>query len=149
MASSPQTFWQISQKQIQAIDTRYHGIRLDARVDEEADGKVRATIYDIEMENRPADRAPLPRRLRFYDSIIDSRLLESGAGYDDLPDFVSIIILSYDPFGAGDMYYEASTTLTTHPDIGYDDGICTSSCIAMEKQVRPCLLRMENDSRKC
>ena len=112
-----------SQKQIQAIDTRYHGIRLDARVDEEADGKVRATIYDIEMENRPADRAPLPRRLRFYDSIIDSRLLESGAGYDDLPDFVSITILSYDPFGAGDMYYEASTTLTTHPDIGYDDGI--------------------------
>ncbi len=112
-----------SQKQFQGIDTKYHGIRFDARVDEDSDGKVRVTIYDIEMENRPADKKPLPRRLRFYDALLDSRLLESGADYDELPNLVSITILSYDPFGAGDMYYEASTTLTTHPDIDYDDGV--------------------------
>ena len=112
-----------SQKQFQAIDTKYHGIRFDAYVEEDADGNLKATIYDIEMENRPADKKSLPRRLRFYNSVIDSRLLESSAGYDQLPDFVSITILSYDPFDAGDMYYEASTTLTTHPDIEYNDGI--------------------------
>ena len=112
-----------SQKQFQAIDTKYHGIRLDAHVDEDADGKVRVTVYDVEMENRPSDREQLPKRLRYYNSLVDTRLLESGTGYDMLPDFISITILSYDPFGAGDMYYEASTSLTTHPNIEYDDGI--------------------------
>lgn len=33
------------------------------------------------------------------------------------------MILSYDPFTADDMYYEASTQLITHPDIPYYDGI--------------------------
>jgi hypothetical protein len=66
------------------------------------------------MQNRPADKKSLPRRLRFYRSLIDSRLLESGTKYDTLPNFISITILSYDPFDAGDMYYEASTKLITH-----------------------------------
>ena len=112
-----------SQKQFQAIDTKYHGIRFDAYVEEDTYGNVKVTIYDIEMENRPADKKSLPRRLRFYRSLIDSRLLESGTKYDTLPNFVSITILSYDPFDAGDMYYEASTKLTTHPDSEYDDGV--------------------------
>ena len=110
-----------AQKQFQAIDTKYHGIRLDAHVTEDEEGKVSATIYDVEMENRLADKASLPKRLRFYNSLIDGRLLESGIGYENLPNFVSITILSYDPFDAGDIYYEASTVLTTHPDIEYED----------------------------
>ncbi|WP_022765337.1 Rpn family recombination-promoting nuclease/putative transposase [Butyrivibrio sp. XPD2006] len=112
-----------AQKQFQAFDTKYHGIRLDAHVTEEEDGKVSATIYDVEMENRIADKASLPKRLRFYNSLIDSRYLESGMNYNNLPNFVSITILSYDPFDAGDIYYEAGTVLTTHPDVEYMDGI--------------------------
>ena len=112
-----------AQKQFQAIDIKYHGIRLDAHVTEDEDGKVSATIYDVEMENRLADKASLPKRLRFYNSLIDGRLLESGIGYENLPNFVSITILSYDPFDAGDIYYEASTVLITHPDIEYEDGV--------------------------
>ncbi len=112
-----------AQKQFQAIETKYHGIRLDAHVTEEEDGKVSVTIYDVEMENRIADKESLPKRLRFYNSLIDSRQLESGISYENLPNFVSITILSYDPFNAGDIYYEASTVLTTHPDIEYKDGI--------------------------
>ena len=112
-----------SQKQFQAIDTRYHGIRFDAFVTEEDDGKVRVTVYDVEMENRPADKTALPRRLRYYNSVTDNRLLEASGRYDTLPSFISVTILSYDPFDAGDMYYEASTILTTHPGIKYDDGV--------------------------
>ena len=112
-----------SQKQFQAIDTKYHGIRLDAHVTEDENGKVSATIYDVEMENRVADKASLPKRIRYYNSMIDNRFLESGAGYEKLPDFVSITILSYDPFDAGDMYYEAKTVLSTHPGFEYKDGI--------------------------
>ena len=33
-----------------------------------------------------------------------------------------IVILSYDPFLIGDMYYEAKMHLSTHPDYNYDDG---------------------------
>lgn len=112
-----------SQKQFQAIDTKYHGIRLDAYVTEDIDGNVSATIYDVEMENRVADKCSLPRRLRYYNSLIDSRYLETAGDYRKLPDFVSITILSYDPFDAGDMYYETNTILSTHPQILYNDGI--------------------------
>ena len=111
-----------AQKQFQAIDTKYHGIRLDAHVTADEEGKVSATIYDVEMENRIADKLSLPKRLRFYNSLVDSRYLESGGSYEDLPNFVSITILSYDPFDAGDIYYEASKVLTTHPNIEYKDG---------------------------
>ena len=90
---------------------------------EDEEGEVSATIYDVEMENRVADKSSLPKRLRFYRALIDNRLLESGTSYDNLPNFVSITILSYDPFDAGDIYYEASTTLVTHPSIKYKDGI--------------------------
>ena len=36
-----------AQKQFQAIETKYNGIRLDAHVTEEEDGKVSVTIYDV------------------------------------------------------------------------------------------------------
>ncbi|SCY47180.1 hypothetical protein [Butyrivibrio sp. INlla14] len=112
-----------SQKQFQAIDTKYHGIRLDAYVTEDEEGNVSATVYDVEMENRKADKRSLPKRIRYYNSLIDSRYLESGSSYETLPDFVSITILSYDPFDAGDLYYETTTVLSTHPGIEYKDGV--------------------------
>lgn len=55
--------------------------------------------------------------------MIDTKLLSSGAGYGDLPDLVTIFILSYDPFGENAMYYEAGTVVKTHPHIMYNDGI--------------------------
>lgn len=75
------------------------------------------------MENRPSDKAVLPKRLRFYEGITDDKNLPSNTSYDELPDFISITISSYDPFGAGSMYYEARTTLITHPEIQYNDGL--------------------------
>ena len=113
-----------SQKQIQAIDTKYHGIRFDALISEDPDDHtLSAKIIDIEMENRESDRPYLPRRLRYYTALPDAKSLGSGVAYDKIPDFISITISSYDPFDAGDMYYEARTVLTTHPNIPYDDGI--------------------------
>ncbi len=113
-----------SQKQFQAIDTKYHGIRLDALISEDPmDHTLSAKIIDIEMENRESDKPYLPRRLRYYTALPDAKSLGSGMKYDKIPDFISITISSYDPFGAGDMYYEAKTVLKTHPKISYDDGI--------------------------
>ncbi len=65
----------------------------------------------------------LPKRNRFYSAVIDSSNLPSGKSYEQLPNLVIIMILSYDPFGAGDLYYEAGTQLRTHPKLPYEDGI--------------------------
>ena len=111
------------QKNFQAVDTQFHGIRLDARIDEVSNEKATATIFDCEMENRPADKKCLPKRMRYYGSLDDNRLLKSGTSYDSLPDYVTIVISSYDPFDAGDIYYQAETILKTHPTIKYNDGL--------------------------
>ncbi len=112
-----------SQKVIQAIDTTYHGIRLDAHIEEEPSGKLVATVFDMEMEDRPADKKYLPKRLRFYGGLYDTKTLKPRENYDRLPNFISITILSFDPFDAGDMYYEARSVLISHPEIEYKDGI--------------------------
>ncbi len=112
-----------SQKSYQAIETSYHGIRFDVYITEDVQNNYFiATVYDVEMENRESDRKYLPKRFRYYQALHDVKSLESGKDYDELPNFVSVTILSYDPFMAGDMYYEASTHLVTHPNIAYDDG---------------------------
>jgi hypothetical protein len=113
-----------SQKQFNAVDTAYHSIRLDVYITENYDDKTfNATIFNIEMEDRAADKNSLPKRNRFYGALHDSKLLESGTTYDKLPDFVSITISSYDPFNVGDMCYIAKTILTSHPDVEYKDGL--------------------------
>ena len=48
---------------------------------------------------------------------------EDRPDYDRLPELVTIFILSFDPFGAGAMFYEAGTIIKTHPDIPYNDGV--------------------------
>lgn len=111
------------QKTFNGVDTRYHGIRLDAHITQDDDGSLTATIYDVEMENREADKLSLPKRFRYYGALSDVKLINTGKDYMELPDFVSITISSYDPFNAGDMYYAAKTIIVTHPEIQYDDGI--------------------------
>lgn len=112
-----------SQKVLTGIDSIYHGIRFDLCIDNEKKEKCNATIYDIEMEDREADKEELPKRGRYYQAVTDSKKLPSGQNYMKLPDYISITILSYDPFGAGDMYYEVSSVITTHPSIEYKDGV--------------------------
>ena len=118
----------IPQREIPGLDTDKHGIRIDAYVravddSEAASEPVKPTIYDIEPNNRPEDKDSLPRRNRFYTGIIDVQKFRSGAPYDDIADLVIINILSYDPFGAGELWYEARNSLITHPDIPYEDGV--------------------------
>ncbi len=80
-------------------------------------------VYDIEPDNKSSKKEWLPRRSRYYGSLIDSKLLKTGINYDKLPDLVTIFIMPYDPFDAGDMYYEAGTVIKTHPKIPYNDGV--------------------------
>ena len=112
-----------SQKVINGLDSIYHGIRLDVSIEKEKALLGNTTIYDLEVEDRAADKKELPKRGRYYQALTDSVNLPTSASYMDLPDYVSITILSYDPFDSGDMYYEVKSVVESHPDIKYEDGI--------------------------
>ena len=113
-----------TEKTYKSIDTKYHGIRFDAQIiPSKNDDQIYATVYDLEIEDREADRKSLPNRQRYYSALYDNKLLQSGEDYADLPEYISITIASYDPFLQGDMYYEARSVLTTHPNCEYNDGI--------------------------
>ena len=113
-----------TEKVFNGIDTKYHGIRLDAHIKKDADSdNLQATVYDLEIENREADRLSLPKRHRYYTALTDSKLLPTSEDYFDLPKYISVTISSYDPFLLGEMYYEAKTCIVDHPEYDYDDGI--------------------------
>ena len=116
----------VGQRTFPGVSEDTHGIRLDAYVTEETEdeaGGTKLTVYDVEPDRKSAHRESLPKRSRYYGGLIDVHLLESGSKYDSLPEMVLVFILSYDPFGAGAMRYEARSTLVTHPEIGYNDGV--------------------------
>ena len=47
----------------------------------------------------------IKRRTRYYQSMIDTDLLETGADYDDLNKTIIIFICPFDPFGKGRYIY--------------------------------------------
>lgn len=119
----------IPQKSIPGIDTDKHGIRLDAYIEDvsdellanQVDAEVIPDIYDIEPDNT-YEKNTLPRRTRYYHGMMDTKLLASGASYDELPNVVIITILPYDPFGKKRMVYTIRSQCVEDPSIPYDDG---------------------------
>ena len=119
----------VPQKNIPGIDTDKHGIRLDAYIEEVvdelngemADAEIIPTVYDIEPNNT-YERKTLPKRMRYYHGLIDTKLLSAGAGYDKLPNVVIIFILPYDPFDKKRMVYTVQNRCIEDGSIAYDDG---------------------------
>lgn len=113
------------QKMILGRDTSMHGIRLDAYIeamDDETDVEVEPEIYDIEP-NQGIEKETLPKRTRYYQGLIDSKLLEPGVGYEKLKNVVIIMILPYDPFGENRMVYTFKTLCVEDVTIPYEDGV--------------------------
>lgn len=118
-----------SQKSILGIDTDRHGIRLDAYIEDVsdadnpdlADAEIIPDIYDIEPNNS-YERDTLPKRTRYYHSLIDSQLLATSTGYDKLPNVIIIVILPYDPFNQDRMVYTIRNHCDEVPNLPYDDG---------------------------
>ena len=114
------------QKTILGADINKHGIRLDAYIEavvgsDSIDADVVPDIYDIEP-NRTYERETLPKRMRYYHGMIDSRFLQAGQTYDKLPNVVIIFILPYDPFGKDRMVYTIRNEVLEELDIEYNDG---------------------------
>lgn len=123
-----------AQKSIAGISPNRHGIKIDAYIEaveditdskckDIEDVEIQTTIYDIEPNKYRTDSEA--RRTRYYHSLIDSKILKSGIGYEKLRKVVVIMILPYDPFGKKRMVYRFKTKCMEDDSIEYDDGIET------------------------
>ena len=109
----------MSEKVLTGIDLGSHGICMDLYV-EEYESERRARVYDIEPNNYGADE--LPMRSRYSQALTDVKLLEAGESYRKLPNYISIWILPYDPFGQNRMLYTIKNFVAEDTQIVYNDG---------------------------
>lgn len=79
-------------------DMDAHGVRLDVYVKDNND-----TVYDIEIQVN--DTKELPKRSRYYQSMIDLQLIDKGQHYKCLNRSYVIFICPFDTFGAGRHIY--------------------------------------------
>lgn len=110
-----------TQKEFKSIEPGKRGIKLDVLVSvPDANGRTRE-LYDIE----PNDyyQPDLAKRTRFYNSLTDVKLLKSQDVFHELPELISIWILTYDPFGGNRMLYTVKNVVTEHPGLKYNDGV--------------------------
>ena len=96
-------------------DFEAKGIRLDAYVN---DGK--GTAYDIEMQ--AVTSKYLPRRTRYYQSMIDLQLVNKGQDYDTLNDSYIIFICLSDLFGKGRYRYSFENICKEDTEVMLNDG---------------------------
>jgi predicted transposase/invertase (TIGR01784 family) len=90
------------------------GIRLDVyAVDENS------IIYNIEMQT--SNKYDLPKRIRYYQSILDVSILKPGENYNKLNKTFVIFICNYDPFNAGQLVYTFETVCKEVPGLRLKD----------------------------
>lgn len=119
----------VPQKNILGLDTDRHGIRLDAYIQDVsdelipnlADAEIVPDIYDIEPNNS-YEKESLPQRMRYYHGLIDTQLLSTGSGYENLPNVLIIVILPYDPFDKNRMVYTIKNSCVEDTTLPYNDG---------------------------
>ena len=102
------------QKEIKP-DADAKSIRLDVYV---RDG--RGTIYDIEMQ--VVDTKELPKRTRYYQSMIDLQLIDKGQHYKLLKPSYIIFICPFDVFGRGRHIYTFENVCREDQEIFLGDG---------------------------
>ncbi len=80
----------------------------------------RHTVYDVEMQTRK--KPHMPKRSRYYQSMIDLNLIEKGADYRELnPSFV-IFICTFDPFGKNRCIYSFENRCLQDMKLSLGDG---------------------------
>ena len=142
-----------SQKDLKGINVNMHGIRMDVyteELQETIDGNQVTCVYDIEPNNYYDKN--IARRNRYYQSMIDSKLLPAGELYKNLPDMFSIWILPYDPFGNNRMVYTVKNIVTENNQIVYNDGITkiflyTQGAVGGSEELKNLLRFMESSVR--
>lgn len=90
------------------------------RMDIYAKGNDR-TVYNVEMQVE--DKTDTPKRSRYYQSILDSKILPTGSiNYNVLNQTFVIFICHYDPFGVDKCYYTFEERCLEDLTISLGDG---------------------------
>lgn len=76
------------------VAVRSKSVRLDVYVDDEE-----GTVYDMEMQT--TSNTNIPKRLRYYQGMIDLNMIEKGADYNELKKSFIILICTFDYFKKG------------------------------------------------
>ncbi len=135
-----------TEKQLKGISLNTRGIRMDVLATEK-DGEKALRIYDIEPNKY--EEKDIPRRSRFYQSLIDSKLLTANTKFKELSDSMSIWILPYDPFGDNRMLYTIKNIVVENNHLMYNDGVTkiflyTKGTKGGSKELKELLTFMEN-----
>ena len=94
-------------------------------------------IFDIEMQT--VNKSSLPKRARYYQSIIDVSNLNTGMVYDELKDTYIIFICLNDLFGKGLPVYSFENNCKEDRSVNLEDGTYkiffnSSACDKMESE---------------
>ena len=90
------------------------GVRLDLYVEDE-----KGIIYNIEIQT--SNKRNLPKRMRYYQSIIDISILTPGMDYKSLKKSFVIFVCNYDEYGRGRYIYTFENTCREEPDLKFGD----------------------------
>ena len=138
-----------TEKQIPGISLNKRGVRFDVYLTEE-DRKAGKNIFRLfDIEPNKYYEPDLPRRSRFYQSLIDSQLLPTNTPFRNLPDIFMIWILPYDPFGDDRMIYTVKNMVAENNQILYNDGstkifLYTKGTKGGSKELKDLLTYFEN-----
>ena len=91
------------------------GIRLDVYVEDE-----KHTVFNLEMQTTTARN--LPKRMRYYQGMIDLNILEKGDDYNHLKKSYVIFICTFDPFGLGRHIYTFENRCSEDTTLTLNDG---------------------------
>ena len=91
------------------------GIRLDVYVEDE-----KHTVFNLEMQTTTARN--LPKRMRYYQGMIDLNILEKGDDYNHLKKSYVIFICTFDPFGLGRHIYTFENRCSEDTALTLNDG---------------------------
>ena len=97
------------------LDADAKSVRLDVYV---RDGK--GTVYDIEMQVTSAKE--LPKRTRYYQSMIDLQMIDKGQSYKKLNPSYIIFICQFDMFHMGRHIYTFTNICEEDTSIRLEDG---------------------------
>ena len=96
-------------------DADAKSVRLDVYI---CDGS--GSVYDIEMQ--VANTKELPKRTRYYQSLIDLQLIDKGQTYKQLNQSFIIFICPFDPFGEARHIYTFRNFCEEDKRISLNDG---------------------------
>ena len=91
-----------------------HGIRMDLYVKDE-DGR----IFNVEVQT--TKNKNLPKRMRYYQSVIDVDILTPGQDYIDLTSSYVIFICNYDPYKDNRYIYTFENRCVQDTDLAFGD----------------------------